>query len=207
VIDLSNRTTTGTLDPVIYELLLHELLVAGYPLEEFAAERTGNGLTIRLTFSSGVKMNRELLRTVAAYAYYVLSELSDARGYALESLDHVTIEVRHAGSELAERIEADSQNHLVYYVLGYVASLALKKGLYLGDVSIQRANDVLRISISMRELKALRQVLGEPIAKTWRYLALSLYMSPICSTVRSRGLRLELIVRGGFRRAATLVCT
>jgi len=206
VVDVPKITMPRTLESPIYEVLLNELLAAGYPPEDFAAERVGDELTIRLTFSSGVEMNRELLRTIAVYTYYILSELSGANSCSSKSFNRITVEVRQVGSELVERIEVNHQNHLVYYALGFVAGLALKKGLILGDVSIQTANNELRINTSVKELKALRRVLRESKAKTWRYLALSLYTSPICSIVRSCGLKLELIVRGGFRKTATLIC-
>jgi len=204
--DVPDKTTPRTLESPIYEVVLNELLAAGYPPEEFVAERVGDELTIRLTFGSDAEMGRELLRTIAAYTYYILSELSGIRGCAPEPFRSVTIEMRQEDWELVERIEVDFRNHVVYYVLGYIAGLALKRGLYLGNVSAQIVNDELRINVSLKELKALGKVLNERGAKVWRYLALSLYTSPICSTARSCGLKLELIVRGGFRRTATLIC-
>jgi len=203
---VQNSTTPGTIEPPIYELMLSELLAAGYPPKDFAAEKADGGLAIRLTFGSGVEMRRELLRTIAAYMYYILSDLSGFWSCTPGSFKSVAVEVRHEGSELVERIEVDSRNHAVYYVLGFVAGLALKKGLYLGKLSAQIVNDELRMNISMKELKALRRALNESRAKTWRYLALSLYTSPICSTVRSCGLKLVLLVWGGFRRSAALIC-
>jgi len=205
-VDVSNPTTSGTIDPLVYELMLSELLAAGYPPEKFSAERVGDALAIKLTFGSGVDMRRELLRTIAAYMYYIFSDLSGARGCTPEPFKSVAVEVRQEGSDLAEKIEVDPRNHVVYYILGYVAGLALKRGLYLGKFSAQIVNDELRMSISMKELKALRRELRESRAKTWRYLALSLYTSPICSTVRSCGLKLVLLVWGGFRRSAALIC-
>jgi len=205
--DVPNSTAPGTVEPLVYDVLLSELLVAGYPPKDLAAERIGDGLVIRLTFSPSTEMNRELLRTIATYTYYIFSELSGARDCIPGSFKSVTVEVRHEGSELVERIDVDSQSHAVYYALGFVAGLALKKGLILGDVSIQTENDELHINVSLKELKALRKVLHESKAETWRYLALSLYTSPICSTARSCGLKLVLIVRGGFRKTATLICT
>jgi len=206
VVNVSKPATPRTPESPLYEVVLNELLAAGYPPEEFAAERVDDGLIIRLTFSSDIEMSRELLRTIAAYTYYILSELPGTRNCMPGSFKFVIIEVRQADSELAERIEVDSRNHPVYYAIGFVAGLLLKKGLYIDDVSIRATNGELRIDISTEELKALRRLLYESKAETWKYLALSLYMSPICSTARSCGLKLALIVRGGFRRTATLIC-
>jgi len=204
--DVLNSTTPGTMEPMIYDVLLSELIAAGYPPKDLAAERVSDGLVIRLTFSPSVEMNRGLLRTIAAYTYYIFSELSSTRSCTPGSFKSVTVEVRQEGSELVERIDVDSQSHAVYYALGFVAGLVLKKGMILGDVRIQTENDELHINISLKELKTLRKVLRESKAETWRYLALSLYTSPICSTARSCGLKLVLIIRGGFRKTATLIC-
>jgi len=206
-VSVPNSTRSRIIESPIYEVLLNELLAAGYPPEELVTERTGDALVVRLTFGSDVEMSRELLRTIATYVYYIFSELSGARSCIPGSFKSVTVEVRQEGSELVERIEVDSRNYPIYYALGFVAGLALKKGMFLGDVSIQTENDELRINASLKELKALRRVLRESKAETWRYLALSLYTSPICSTVRSCGLKLALTVRGGFRKTATLICT
>jgi len=203
---VSNSTKPGVIEPLVYDILLSELVAAGYPPRDLAAERVGDGLVIRLTFSPSVEMNRELLRTIAVYAYYLLSELSGARCYIPGSFRSATVEASHEGSGLVERIEVDSRSHVAYYALGFLAGLVLKKGLYIDDVSIRTQNDELYIDVSLKELKAVRRILHESKAETWRYLALSLYTSPICSAARSCGLKLVLIVRGGFRRAATLIC-
>jgi len=205
-VNVLNSTRFRAIESPIYEVLLNELLAAGYPPEELVSERTGDALVVRLTFGSGVEMSRELLRTIAAYTYYIFSDLSGVQSCTPGSFKSVAVEVHHEGSELVERIEVDSRNHVAYYALGFVAGLALKRGMFLGDVSIQTENDELRINASLKELKALRRVLRESKAETWRYLALSLYTSPICSTARSCGLKLALIVRGGFRKTATLIC-
>jgi len=204
--DVFNPTTSGAIEPLVYDILLSELVAAGYPPRDLAAEIVGDGLVIRLTFSPSVEMSRELLRTIAVYAYYLLSELSGARSCIPGSFRSATVEASQEGSDLIEKIEVDSQSHLAYYALGFVAGLALKKGLALGDVSVRTENDELYIDVSLKELKAVRRLLHESKAETWRYLALNLHTSPICSTARSCGLKLALIVRGGFRKTATLIC-